>query len=186
MKKLSIFNPLDKLRAGSQFSTRKGFTLIELLIVIVIIATLAVTVFVALDPAKRVKDARDARRTSDVQSILTAIHQSIVDNKGNPPTNLPAAGTERMLGAGGGGVGQPCEAAVATGGCAHLASTACANLMIGTLNVSRYLKTMPIDPTGGTTYTLDKTGYSVAVDTNNIVTVKACGVEGSTNIAASR
>ena len=170
---------------GNALSLSKGFTLIELLIVIVIIATLAVTVFVALDPAKRLKDTRDARRTSDVQSILTAIHQSIVDNKGSMPTNMPVAGTERMLGNGLGGVGQPCEAAVATGGCAHPASTACADLMTGTLNVSKYLKTMSIDPLGGT-FTAAKTGYSVAVDANNIVTVKACGVEGSTNIAASR
>lgn len=170
----------------SKIYKQKGFTLIELLIVIVIIATLAVTVFVALDPAKRLKDTRDARRTSDVQSILTAIHQSIVDNKGSASTNLPAAGTERMLGTGLGGVGQPCEAAVTTGGCNTPASTACADLMTGTINVAKYLKSMPIDPTGGTTFTSSKTGYSVAVDANNIVTITACGKEGASNIQASR
>ena len=167
---------------------KAGFTLIELLIVIVIIATLAVTVFVALDPAKRLKDTRDARRTSDIQSILTAIHQSIVDKGGTSPSNLPAAGTERMLGAGLGGVGQPCEAAVTAGGCAHPASTACANLMIGAQNLAKYLKTMSIDPSGGTN-TSDNTGYSVAVDANNIVTVKACRKENpdaAINIWASR
>ena len=30
------------------------------------------------------------------------------------------------------------------------------------------------------------TKYSIVVDTNNIVTVKACGVEGTTNISISR
>lgn len=163
----------------------KAFTLIELLIVIVIIATLAVAVFVALDPAKRVKDARDARRTSDVQSILTSIHQSIVDNKGTMPTNLPVAGSERMLGTGLGGVGEPCAGAVTAGGCAHPPSTACADLMTGSQNVAKYLKSMPIDPLGGSN-TAQNTGYSVAVDSNNIITLKACRKEGADNIWASR
>ena len=184
--KLSTLNPFDKLRVGSQFSTRKGFTLIELLIVIVIIATLAVTVFVALDPAKRIKDARDARRTSDVQSILTAIHQSIVDNKGSPPSFLPV-GAERQLGTGDGTVAAGCGTAIATNGCNTPALTACADLMTGAINISKYLKTMPTDPSGGTTYTPVKTGYSVAVDANNIVTITACAKEGTGgNIQASR
>src|SRR6266851_5370540 len=64
---------------------QKGFTLIELLIVIVIITALAVTVFVALNPVKRVKDAHDARRAADVETILTSIHEYIVDNNGSTP-----------------------------------------------------------------------------------------------------
>ena len=36
---------------------------------------------------------------------------------------------------------------------------------------------MPVDPTAGTTFTDAKTGYSIEVDTNGIVTVKACGSE---------
>ena len=48
---------------------RKGFTLIELLIVIAIIAILAASLFVALNPAKRFQDARDAKRNQDVESV---------------------------------------------------------------------------------------------------------------------
>ncbi len=160
---------------------QKGFTLIELLIVIVIIATLAVTVFVALDPAKRLKDTRDARRTSDVQSILTAIHQSIVDNKGVLPTGLSTGMLETQLGT---GVAADCSP-VTTGGCSIAALTACVNLATPLV---KYLKTMPIDPTAGTTYTPVKTGYSVTVDANNIVTIRACGKEGTdpNNIQSSR
>src|SRR6266851_5709413 len=79
---------------------QKGFTLIELLIVIVIITALAVTVFVALNPIKRTQDARNARRQADIESILTAIHESIVDTNGTLPTNLAAvaANTEVQLG----------------------------------------------------------------------------------------
>lgn len=155
----------------------KGFTLIELLVVITIIATLAVTVFVALNPAQRLKDAKDARRTSDVDTILTAIHAAIVDNKGSLPSNMPVAGTEAML-----GTGAACTST--SGGCST--GAACVNLMTGTINLSKYLKSMPIDPIGGTTYDAAKTGYSVVIDTNGLVTVRACGREGTTDIFSSR
>lgn len=157
-------------------SKQKGFTLIELLIVIAIIAALAVTVFAALNPVQRLKDAHDARRTSDVDTILTAIHQYIVDNKGALPTGLSTGMSEVQLGTGASGC------AIATGGCSVVA-TACTNLATPLV---AYLKSIPIDPTGGTTYTSAKTGYSVVVDSNNIVTIKACGTEGTNNISASR
>lgn len=148
-----------------------GFTLIELLVVITIIATLAVTVFVALNPSQRLKDSKDARRTADVDTILTAIHASIVDNGGTIPGSL-VADTEYQLGT------DASACTVATGGCA-VTTAACKDL---TTDLAKYLKTIPVDPNG----TPGKTGYSVVVDTNGIVTVKACGVEGTTNISASR
>lgn len=158
---------------------RTGFTLIELLIVVTIISTLAVTVFVALDPAKRIKDAKDARRTSDVDSILTAIHQFIVDNKGSFPSNMPLANSETQLGNGASGC------TISTGGCSATGAAVCADLLTGSTNLAKYLKSMPIDPSGGTTYTASKAGYTVTLDSNNIVTIKACGAENTT-IASSR
>ncbi|QQG47352.1 MAG: prepilin-type N-terminal cleavage/methylation domain-containing protein [Candidatus Woesebacteria bacterium] len=160
------------------YKREEGFTLIELLLVVAILAVLAVAVFVALNPGQRLKDAKDARRTSDTDSILSAIHQSIVDSKGSLPTNMPAAGTEAQLGTAATGC------AIATAGCA-VTQAACVDLMSGTQNLSKYLKSMPVDPSGGT-FTAAQTGYSVVVDTNGIVTVKACGAEGGTNISASR
>ena len=149
----------------------QGFTLIELLIVVVIIAILAIVVLVALSPAQRFKDARDAHRYSDVETILTAIHESIVDNKGTLPTGLTTS--ESQLGTAVTGC------TIATGGCAVVGATACVDL---TTPLVKYLKTIPIDPNG----TAALTKYSVVVDANNIVTVKACGTEGSVNISASR
>ncbi len=162
---------------------KKGFTLIELLLVVAIIAALAVTVFVALNPSQRLKDSHNARRTADVDTILSAIHASIIDNSGNLPSKMPAAGTEAQLGTAAAGC------AIATGTCAA-AGAGCVDLLTttgSTYNLSKYLKAMPIDPLGGATYDSTKTGYTVVVDANGIVTVKACAVElPLTVISASR
>lgn len=163
---------MKELPSSDLLNRERGFTLIELLVVIIIIATLAIVVFAALNPAQRLKDARDARRTSDVDSLLTAIHSSIVDNKGTLPTGLSAGMSEAQLGTAASGC------AIATGGCS-VVTAACLDL---STPLVKYLKTIPVDPNG----TAASTKYSVVVDTNGIVTVKACGTEGSTNISASR
>lgn len=162
-------------KKGFTLIRRKGFTLIELLVVIAIIAALAIVIFSALNPVQRLKDARDSRRISDVATILTSIHQAIVDNKGTLPTGLSTGMSETQLGTSGSGC------TLATGGCAATAS-ACVDLATP---LAKYLKSIPIDPSTST-YSSSKTGYSVVVDANNIVTVKACGTEGSTNISQSR
>lgn len=157
-------------------SLSQGFTLIELLMVVVIISTLAVVVFVALNPAKRISDSKDARRTTDVDSILTAIHTYIVDNNGDYPAGLSASMPEVHLGTD----VSNCE--ISTGGCT-VSQVGCLDL---STPLATYLKSMPIDPSGGTTYTDAKSGYSVEVDANGIVTVRACGAEGTTQILSSR
>src|SRR3954468_2289757 len=60
----------------------KGFTLIEVLVVIAIIAILAAIVLVAINPAKRFQDARNSQRKANVEAILGAIQQNMIDNKG--------------------------------------------------------------------------------------------------------
>lgn len=153
--------------------SKQGFTLIELLLVIAVISALAVTVFVALNPAQRLKDGRDARRTTDTENILSAIHTYIVDNKGSLPAGLTAGMAEKQLGTASSGC------AVTTGGC----STGAVDCVDLSTPLAAYLKSIPQDPNGGTAAL---TKYSVTVDTNGMVTVKACGTEGVTNIATSR
>lgn len=51
----------------------RGFTLIELLIVIAILGILSAAVLVAINPAKRQKQARDAQIKADIGSIATAL-----------------------------------------------------------------------------------------------------------------
>jgi len=157
----------------------KGFTLIELILVMAIIAILTTTIFAAFNPIKRFQDAKDSRRITDVDTILTSIHQYIVDNKGTLPAGLTTGMAEKQLGTGLAAVCSP----LTTGGCTISAGTACVDL---STPLVKYLKALPIDPIGGSTYTAAKTGYSITVDLNNIITVKACGTEGATNISASR
>jgi prepilin-type N-terminal cleavage/methylation domain-containing protein len=146
-----------------------GFTLIELLVVIGIIATLTTVVFVALDPAKRFKDARNARRTTDSDTIMASIHQYVVDTGGSLPAGVGA--TASQIGSCSSGGATLCPGAGAA--CIDLASV---------LGSNKYIKSNPIDPQGGSAAT---TGYSVVKDTNNLFTVNACLGEGTT-ISISR
>ena len=161
------------MKSSAQKSLKSGFTLIELLIVIAIISILAVTVFAALNPSKRIKDSKDARRNTDIESILTAVHEAIVDNKGTLPAGLTTTMTEKQLGTGTTGC------ITAAGGCNVALTADCVDLATP---LAKYLKTLPVDPDGTTLLS----GYSIIVDTNGIVTVKACKAEGGTNLSISR
>ncbi len=69
--------------------SQRGFTLVELLVVIAIIAILFAVVLVAINPAQRFKDSRNARRLSDVQSIVGATTTYTADKRGTPPADIP-------------------------------------------------------------------------------------------------
>ncbi|OGY59762.1 MAG: hypothetical protein A3B23_03570 [Candidatus Colwellbacteria bacterium RIFCSPLOWO2_01_FULL_48_10] len=60
-------------------SLKKGFTLVELLIVIGILAVLATTAVVILNPAQLLAQARDGQRLSDMASIQSAIALYMTD-----------------------------------------------------------------------------------------------------------
>lgn len=153
-----------------------GFTMVELLIVMAIMTTLTTLVFVSLDPITRFSEARNSRRTTDVNSVLTAVHEYVIDNDGTLPggaTGIPVAPTPaKQLGSCASGGATLCTGAQA----------ACLDLSGATL-LGKYLKSMPTDPGSGTSAT---TGYSVQRDTNNIISVNACQAELSEIITASR
>lgn len=175
------FLPTKSLGFTTFSPHERGFTLIELLVALTIVTILAVAVYVALNPAQRLKDAKDARRAADVDTILAAIHTSIVDSKGSLPTGLTAGMTEQQLGT---GALADCPAAVGTY-CSAMA-TSCVNLLPGgAQNLSKYLASMPSDP-GTTDNPPLSTGYSVKVDSNGIVTIKACYTDGAAVVSASR
>lgn len=153
----------------------KGFTLIELLIVIIIISVLAAIIFVAVDPGSRFADARNARRRSEVVSILNAVLKYQVDNDGDLPSVIDAiTGTNQVLGT---------DATGCDSGCTNGGTTvaACANL--STDLVDKYLAAIPLDPDTGTAGFTD---YYINKTTNGRILVGACDPEGGATITVTR
>lgn len=60
----------------------KGFTLVELLVVIGIIVILMTAALVAINPFKQFAMANNANRWSGVTTMMNAVSQRMVDNKG--------------------------------------------------------------------------------------------------------
>ncbi len=163
----------------------KAFTLIELIIVIAIIAILAAAIFVAIDPARRLHESRNARRWSDVTTILDAVIKYQVDNEGTHYSTVAdlTAGEFAIIGtststvtcrdAHGSGyyntAAEACDGADAdgddtAGDCIDLSE-------IG----SNYLATVPADPQAALA-TINE--YYISLDSNGAVTVGACNEEG--------
>ncbi len=68
---------------------KKGFTLVELLVVIAVIAILAAVTVVAVNPAKKLAQARDAARKSAIQQVVTSLSTFYTQN-----TSYPAASAD--------------------------------------------------------------------------------------------
>ena len=154
---------------------KAGFTLIEILLVVAILSTLLVVVFASLNPAQRLAETRNARRWNDVNQILTALHECIIDNDGNFATcgmTLTSGDLAlSQIGSCASGGATPCTGAAA----------ACLNLDADT-DLDPYLASFPLDPGGATT---SATEYAIQV-TDNIITLSACSDELSEVVQVSR
>lgn len=144
----------------------RGFTLIELIIVIAIIAILAAAIFVAIDPARRLNESRNARRYSDITTVLDAVVKYQADNEGTHYSTVAALtnGNYHVIGTCSSGANSTCTAQSTQAACVNLAS-------IG----SNYLGTVPFDPNTGSAANSD---YYLMKDSNGAITVGACDPEG--------
>ena len=159
---------------NSRGKESKGFTLIELLIVITIIAILASVILVAVDPAKRFAQARNAQRWSEVRSILEATLKYMVDNDGSYPSSIDSvAGTSQVLGTAAISCDGTCGAATTVSACADLSASL----------VDTYLSAIPLDPKTGTSAMTD---YYINKTASGRVTVGACDPELSATISVTR
>jgi len=143
---------------------RKGFTLIEVLLVIVIIAILAAIVIVAINPGRQISQANNTQRRADVQTILNAVHQYSINNRGVLPAGID--GTATIIG----------DDATEANICADL--------------VPDYVAAMPFDPTATdaayTSCAAYNTGYTINTDANGRVVVDAPSAELSETITVTR
>lgn len=161
----------------------RGFTLIEILLVVAILSILLVVVFAALNPATRLADTRNARRWNDVNQILTAIHECLVDNNGTYATcGVTADGTIREIVNTGTATG--CDDVCTTGsGSVVAADTNCAPLQTQLVTNLSYLASLPTDPGGVAN---NHTEYTVQVSSAGIVTIDSCSAEQSEDIKVAR
>ncbi len=129
-------------RGGETFKSamnKKGFTLVELLVVIAIIGVLVGVVAIAINPAEMLKKSRDAKRLSDIASVRKAIDLALANGGAlNAALCTTAA---------------PCSSASGT--------RAVDGSGWVSIDVSKYLATLPIDPRAADTTYTDAAGASV-------------------------
>lgn len=156
-------NKLKKSKSGA------GFTLIELLIVIGIIAILAAIIYVAVDPARRLSEARNAERWSSANAILNAILKYTVDTAGTLPTALTGVDTGTY---GLGSAGSACGHTANCGTVNTTTPTTCVDLTSAL--VPTYLSEMPKDPS---TDDPADTDYYVYRSGSGRITIGSCNEE---------
>jgi type IV pilus assembly protein PilA len=142
---------------------KKGFTLLEVLLVVAIIAILAGIVILAINPNKQLADTRNTQRRSDVATIINAIYQYSIDNNGTLPGSLATATSSEI-----------CKIGGSCAGFTDLSILA---------SSSKYLVSIPVDPTGQST---NGTGYYAVKTVDNRVTVSAPSAEGGVTIEISK
>lgn len=151
-----------------------GFTLIELLVVIGIIIILLEIVLIAIDPSKRMSQARNATRWTDVSSLLEAVLEYSVDHNGDMPTLLDGnANTYQVLGTDTTDCDRLCNGKVATASCVDLSHYL----------VDMYLSEIAYDPKFGDSH---YSGYYINKTENGRIVIGVCNPELGATIKRSR
>lgn len=145
---------------------KKGFTLIELLIVIGILAILATTVVLVLNPAQILAESRDTQRVSDLGSVQSAVGlmlatDSTIPDFANQPrctiTGCTSAGTPTTCGgftntdASVGGTAVACVVPAAAD-MRKIEGSGWVGIDLSGTSGGSTLANLPMDPTNSTSY----------------------------------
>lgn len=153
-----------------KMKNRKGFTLLEILLVVAAIAILAGIVIVAINPGKQLAETRNAQRRMDVNTILNATYQYMIDSKGILPATITSA--------------SPCTNIAASNVCKTGGTcTTGVNLAVLTTN-EKYLTAIPTDPLAAAAGTV--TDYHITKSTNGRITVCAPSAEQAAVISVTK
>lgn len=87
-------------------NTTSGFTLVEMLLAIAIIVIVVIVVFVAVDPARRLAESRNAERSIETREIMDALYLYYADYSAMP---AGVDSTVKMIGTAGTGCEASCE-----------------------------------------------------------------------------
>ena len=149
-----------------------GFTLLEILLVVAAIAILAGIVIFAINPNKQLGDTRNAQRKVDVNTILNATYQYMIDsNVGGSPTFIQIGTTCNLASQ---------EICKSGGSCTGL--TNLDTYLVGA--TAKYLVSIPVDPSGAT---VNGTGYEIYKSaTTGRITVCAPNAEQGATITVTR
>ncbi len=152
---------------------QKGFTLVELLVVIAIIAILAGVVLVAINPTALLAKSRDSARLQDVDNLNKAISLALADGEvilsatTGCTTCTSLSGTQAVNGTAG-----------------YIKFT----VPTGKTGLSKYLATLPRDPTntGTLVYTFASDGTSFELNTalENVDNASKMSTDGGDNANA--
>lgn len=153
----------------------RGFTLIELLVVIGILAVLMAVTIAAINPVKHFQDTRNAQRQSDVTTILDAVYEDEIANRGGFPAGSKLAG-------------------ITAGTTYDITSTAGANNidLCTDLVTAGYVADLPMDPKTGTRSSTTTCGgtydtkYSITQSSSNNRFTVAATAEPSGTISVTR
>lgn len=134
---------------------KAGFTLIEILLAIGILAILATSAIIAINPARQFAQARNTQRWSDVNAIMNAVYQYSAGHKGAFPPDILISDI-------------PYDICYAN---AQSCST-----MIGIPSLtdgSVYLTTLPVDPSCPDSCASNVIGYNISINSQGRVYISA-------------
>lgn len=147
---------------GFKKNKQSGFTLLEILLVVAAIGILAGIVILALNPARQLGATRDAERRVDVNTILNATYQYIIDNNGLP-ASITSTSTEI---------------------CRTNAVSCSGFIDLSVLTTQeKYLISIPVDPSNTS---VNGTGYFIKATANGRITIEAPDNETEGDIIVTR